>query len=113
MCGVVWKAVLWVKGRTWWKFEQLQMFLHKFGHVVFGEHSVSSSNSSLCFAFPLTHPMQAPLVVEARSNVVYLCCFIHGSVILQISLEKNIFFLVKLLPSQQILPSGHAIMLKR
>ncbi|NWQ85563.1 ARRD5 protein, partial [Burhinus bistriatus] len=34
----------------------------------------------------------APLVVEARKDVVYFCCFRHGSVILRISLEKNIFF---------------------
>ncbi|KFZ52617.1 Arrestin domain-containing protein 5, partial [Podiceps cristatus] len=33
----------------------------------------------------------APLVVEARKDVVYFCCFSHGSVILRISLEKNIF----------------------
>ncbi|XP_009879184.1 PREDICTED: arrestin domain-containing protein 5 [Charadrius vociferus] len=32
-----------------------------------------------------------PLVVEARKDVVYFCCFRHGSVILRISLEKNIF----------------------
>lgn len=68
------------------------MFLYKFGHVVFGEHHVSSSNSSLCFAFPLILPMQALLVVEARTDVDYLCCFIQGSVILCISLKKNVFF---------------------
>ncbi|XP_010004602.1 PREDICTED: arrestin domain-containing protein 5 [Chaetura pelagica] len=34
---------------------------------------------------------KASLVVEARKDVVYFCCFSRGSVILQISLEKNIF----------------------
>ncbi|NXC40870.1 ARRD5 protein, partial [Penelope pileata] len=33
----------------------------------------------------------APLVVEARNDVVYFCCFTQGSVILRISLEKNVF----------------------
>ncbi|NXP05729.1 ARRD5 protein, partial [Thinocorus orbignyianus] len=33
----------------------------------------------------------APLVVEARKDIVYFCCFRRGSVILRISLEKNIF----------------------
>ncbi|NWY56277.1 ARRD5 protein, partial [Chionis minor] len=33
----------------------------------------------------------APLVVEARKDVIYFCCFRHGSVILRISLQKNIF----------------------
>ncbi|XP_075584004.1 arrestin domain-containing protein 5 [Pelecanus crispus] len=32
-----------------------------------------------------------PLVVEARKDVIYFCCFSHGSVILQIFLKKNIF----------------------
>uniref|UniRef100_A0A8C9FCC5 Arrestin domain containing 5 n=1 Tax=Pavo cristatus TaxID=9049 RepID=A0A8C9FCC5_PAVCR len=34
---------------------------------------------------------KAPVVVEARNDVVYFCCLIHGSLILQISLEKSIF----------------------
>ncbi|XP_029869121.1 arrestin domain-containing protein 5 [Aquila chrysaetos chrysaetos] len=34
---------------------------------------------------------KAPLVVEARKDVVYFCCFNHGSVILRISLEKSVF----------------------
>ncbi|XP_009687520.1 arrestin domain-containing protein 5 [Struthio camelus] len=33
----------------------------------------------------------ASLMVEARKDAVYLCCFSHGSVILRIYLEKNIF----------------------
>ncbi|XP_010187035.1 PREDICTED: arrestin domain-containing protein 5 [Mesitornis unicolor] len=33
----------------------------------------------------------ALLVVEARKNVVYFCCFSHGSVVLCISLEKSMF----------------------
>ncbi|NWU68525.1 ARRD5 protein, partial [Pterocles burchelli] len=33
----------------------------------------------------------APLVVEVRKDVVYFCCFSHGSVILRISLEKRVF----------------------
>ncbi|KFQ79997.1 Arrestin domain-containing protein 5, partial [Phaethon lepturus] len=33
----------------------------------------------------------APVVVEARKDVVYFCCFRHGSVILRISLEKSVF----------------------
>ncbi|NXE46780.1 ARRD5 protein, partial [Casuarius casuarius] len=32
-----------------------------------------------------------PLMVEARKDAVYLCCFSRGSVILRIYLEKNIF----------------------
>ncbi|XP_042671799.1 arrestin domain-containing protein 5 [Centrocercus urophasianus] len=36
--------------------------------------------------------LQALLVVEARTDVDYLCCFIQGSVILCISLKKNVFF---------------------
>uniref|UniRef100_A0A8B9Q8C1 Arrestin domain containing 5 n=1 Tax=Apteryx owenii TaxID=8824 RepID=A0A8B9Q8C1_APTOW len=32
-----------------------------------------------------------PLVVEARKDAVYLCCFSRGSVILRICLQKNIF----------------------
>ncbi|XP_025928201.1 arrestin domain-containing protein 5 [Apteryx rowi] len=32
-----------------------------------------------------------PLVVEARKDAVYLCCFSRGSVILRIYLQKNIF----------------------
>uniref|UniRef100_A0A663MW56 Arrestin domain containing 5 n=1 Tax=Athene cunicularia TaxID=194338 RepID=A0A663MW56_ATHCN len=35
--------------------------------------------------------VQASVVVEARKDVVYFCCFSHGAVILQISLEKGIF----------------------
>ncbi|KFZ62664.1 Arrestin domain-containing protein 5, partial [Antrostomus carolinensis] len=34
---------------------------------------------------------KASLVVETRKDVLYFCCFVHGSVILRISLEKNIF----------------------
>ncbi|PKU48743.1 arrestin domain-containing protein 5 [Limosa lapponica baueri] len=34
---------------------------------------------------------KAPLVVEARKDIVYFCCFRRGSMILRISLEKNIF----------------------
>ncbi|KFV06041.1 Arrestin domain-containing protein 5, partial [Tauraco erythrolophus] len=34
----------------------------------------------------------APLVVEARKDIVYFCCFSCGSVILQISLEKRVFY---------------------
>ncbi|NXJ96237.1 ARRD5 protein, partial [Corythaixoides concolor] len=34
----------------------------------------------------------APLVVQARKDVVYFCCFSHGSVILRISLEKRVFY---------------------
>ncbi|XP_010196422.2 arrestin domain-containing protein 5 [Colius striatus] len=34
---------------------------------------------------------KASLVAEARKDVVYFCCFCHGSVTLHISLEKNIF----------------------
>ncbi|KAK4829395.1 hypothetical protein QYF61_003876 [Mycteria americana] len=60
-------------------------------HVMLGNHPVSSNNNSLCFGFPLTLSMQAPLMVEARKDVVYFCCFSHGSLILWISLEKNIF----------------------
>ncbi|NXN20548.1 ARRD5 protein, partial [Nycticryphes semicollaris] len=44
-----------------------------------------------CFAFLFTLSMQAPLVVEARKDIVYFCCFRRGSVILRISLEKNKF----------------------
>uniref|UniRef100_A0A8C6Z2Y3 Arrestin domain containing 5 n=1 Tax=Nothoprocta perdicaria TaxID=30464 RepID=A0A8C6Z2Y3_NOTPE len=32
-----------------------------------------------------------PLVVETRKDAVYLCCFGHGSVVLRMYLEKNIF----------------------
>ncbi|NXG63101.1 ARRD5 protein, partial [Hemiprocne comata] len=53
--------------------------------------AVFSNKNSLCFAFLLILSMQASLVVEARKDVVYFCCFSLGSVILQISLEKNIF----------------------
>ncbi|XP_009897557.1 arrestin domain-containing protein 5 [Dryobates pubescens] len=34
---------------------------------------------------------KAPVVVKARKDVMYFCCFSYGSVILQISLEKRIF----------------------
>ncbi|KFV56025.1 Arrestin domain-containing protein 5, partial [Tyto alba] len=34
---------------------------------------------------------KASLVVEARKDVVYFCCFRHGYVILRISLEKGVF----------------------
>ncbi|NXW50600.1 ARRD5 protein, partial [Nyctiprogne leucopyga] len=34
---------------------------------------------------------KASLMVETRKDVLYFCCFMHGSVILRISLEKNIF----------------------
>ncbi|XP_071589661.1 arrestin domain-containing protein 5 [Heliangelus exortis] len=34
---------------------------------------------------------KAPLVLEAKKDVDYFCCFSHGSVILRISLEKNIY----------------------
>ncbi|NXU56316.1 ARRD5 protein, partial [Turnix velox] len=33
-----------------------------------------------------------PLVVEARKDVIYFCCFRRGSVTLRISLERNIFY---------------------
>ncbi|XP_032297966.1 LOW QUALITY PROTEIN: arrestin domain-containing protein 5, partial [Coturnix japonica] len=47
-----------------------------------------------CRGFAAAMP---PFVVEARNDVNYLCCFTHSSVILQISLEKNVFF-----PSENI-----------
>uniref|UniRef100_A0A8C3KTM9 Arrestin domain containing 5 n=1 Tax=Calidris pygmaea TaxID=425635 RepID=A0A8C3KTM9_9CHAR len=47
--------------------------------------------NSACFAFLFNLSMQAPLVVEAKKDIVYFCCFRRGSVILRISLEKNIF----------------------
>ncbi|NXX44854.1 ARRD5 protein, partial [Tricholaema leucomelas] len=34
---------------------------------------------------------EAPVVVEARKDVIHFCCFSYGSVVLQISLEKRIF----------------------
>ncbi|XP_064300250.1 arrestin domain-containing protein 5 [Phalacrocorax carbo] len=39
----------------------------------------------------LSSGLMTTLVVEGRKDVTYFCCFNHGSVILWISLEKNIF----------------------
>uniref|UniRef100_A0A8B9NDA7 Arrestin domain containing 5 n=1 Tax=Accipiter nisus TaxID=211598 RepID=A0A8B9NDA7_9AVES len=52
---------------------------------------VLQGTNSPRFACLFTLSMQASLVVEARKDVVYFCCFNHGSVILQISLEKSVF----------------------
>ncbi|NXG43452.1 ARRD5 protein, partial [Psilopogon haemacephalus] len=43
------------------------------------------------FLVPYLSAMQAPVVVEARKDVIYFCCFSYGSAILRISLEKRIF----------------------
>ncbi|XP_074681998.1 arrestin domain-containing protein 5 [Strix aluco] len=43
----------------------------------------------LCLSAHLLHAGLSG--VEARKDVVYFCCFSHGSVILRISLEKGIF----------------------
>ncbi|XP_010572413.1 PREDICTED: arrestin domain-containing protein 5 [Haliaeetus leucocephalus] len=53
-------------------------------------HSVHNKNSPR-FACLFTLSMQTSLVIEARKDVVYFCCFNHGSVILRISLEKSVF----------------------
>uniref|UniRef100_A0A8C4UD33 Uncharacterized protein n=1 Tax=Falco tinnunculus TaxID=100819 RepID=A0A8C4UD33_FALTI len=60
-----------------------------FVHVVFGYHPISSNKNSPCFAFLLTLSMQALLVMEARKDAVYFCCFGHVSVILWMSLEES------------------------
>uniref|UniRef100_A0A8D0G353 Arrestin domain containing 5 n=1 Tax=Strix occidentalis caurina TaxID=311401 RepID=A0A8D0G353_STROC len=52
-------------------------------------HQIQQELTMLCLSAHLLHAGLSG--VNARKDVVYFCCFSHGSVILRISLEKGIF----------------------